>query len=429
MVRLEANVLTFTGAITANGDDGQDHPNWDGGGGGSGGGILLKAYDAYLYGILMASGGDGGSDPDRSGGGGGGGGRIKIFYCSLEEACSYSIGGGAGGAGGGSPGPGEAGDPGTFHAGQFFGPAITSIVDVGNDQGRQVRVTWGRSCLDDPGALDPVTHYTMWRRIDEVRAAGGNEDHGRLYPPGDWDFILDVPARGEDEYNAVVPTLADSNASGMYWSVFFVSGVTDDPFVYYDSVPDSGYSVDNLAPAPPAAFVLTRVGDTNEMVWEESPEEDFAYFSLHRGEDESFVPDATNLVATLIETEYDDDGPILSFYKLAAVDFNGNISVYALGEPDVAGVDDPGSFALSLRVASPAGDDVAVEFVLPTSAPATLGLYDVAGRLVAEQEVGWRSPGRYTANLASRESLASGVYFVHLSQDDSKKVARVVVVK
>jgi hypothetical protein len=429
MIRVEAGSLVFEGLITANGNNGLDHSTWDGGGGGSGGGILLKADGAFLYGYLTATGGDGGSDPDRSGGGGGGGGRIKVFYCLLDETCSFSIGGGAGGAGGGSVGPGEAGDQGTFHAARVHEPDIDSIVDVGNDQGRQVRITWNRSCLDDPSEPVPVTHYTIWRRIDEVRVAGESEDHGRLYPPGDWDFILDMPARGESQYNAVVPTLADSNASGMHWSVFFVSGVKDDPFVYYDSAPDSGYSVDNLSPAPPAGFLLTRIGDTNQMVWEESPEEDFAYYTLHRGESEGFLPDETNLVATLIATNYDDDGPILSFYKLAAVDFNGNVSVYALAVPDVTGADDPESFFLSVRVVSPAGDKVAVEFVLPTSEPATLGLYDVAGRLVAAREVGSRSAGRYTADLAGRSNLASGVYFVRLEQGGSAKVARVVVVR
>ena len=425
MVSLVATDLTICGLITVDGDPGL-YGSMDGGGAGSGGGIYLNAADITLSGGLAADGGaGGGSGGTRKGGGGGGGGRLKIFYCTILYTGTMTRSGGAGGVAGTNGQPGSAG---TSYSLIVDEPVITSIVDVGNDQGRQVRITWNRACPDDPGVSDPVTHYTIWRRIDEVRSAGEDDGNGRLYPPGDWDFVLDMPARGEDQYNAVVPTLADSNAGGMHWSVFFVSGVTDDPFVYYDSAPDSGYSVDNLAPAPPAAFLLTRVGDTNEMVWLESPEEDFAYYSLHRGEDENFLPDASNLIDTLIETEYDDDGPILSFYKLAAVDFNGNVSVYALAVPDVAGVDD-GSFFLSLRVASPAGDDVAVEFVLPTSAPATLGLYDVAGRLVAEQEIGLRSPGRYTASLASRESLASGVYFVQLDQGGSTKAARVVVVK
>jgi len=429
MVRLEAHGVGLGGMITVNGANGLDHGTWDGGGGGSGGGIFIKADLCVLHGFLSVDGGDGGNCPARSGGGGGGGGRIKVFYCGLENFATWSVSGGVGGAGGGYVGPGQPGNLGTAHLQVALEPMVSSIADVGNDQGRQVRISWYKSCLDDPSEPAPVTHYTIWRRIDEVRSAGEGDDQGRLYPPGDWDFVLDVPARGESQYNAVVPTLADSNASGMHWSTFLVSGVKDDPFVYYDSAPDSGYSVDNLSPAPPAEFLLTRVGDTNQMVWEESPEEDFAYYSLHRGESESFLPDETNLVATLIATNYDDDGPILSFYKLAAVDFNGNTSVYALAAPDVTGADDPESFSLSLRVISPAGEDVVVEFVLPTEEPATLNLYDVAGRLVTGFEAGSRSAGRYTADLADKSKLASGVYFVRLEHGGNTKVARVVVIR
>ena len=430
MIRLETDYLILAGTITVNGNNGLDHGTWDGGGGGSGGGIYIRAYSGNQFGAVTANGGNGGNCPSRSGGGGGGGGRIKFFHCSVENFLSMTANGGAGGAGGGSVGPGQPGSPAPTHTQTFMEPEIASIVDVTNDQGRLVRITWNRACPDDPDYPEPVTHYTIWRRINELRSAGEAEGQGRLtYPPGHWDFILDMPARGEYEYNAVVPTLADSNASGMHRSTFFVSGVTDDPFVYYDSVPDSGYSVDNLSPAAPAAFLLTRVGDTNQMVWEESPEEDFAYYTLHRGEFEDFVPDGTNLVATLIETSYDDDGPILDYYKLAAVDFNGNVSVYALAVPDVAGVDDPESFSLALRVISPVGDRVTVEFALPTNEPATLNLYDVAGRLIAAREVGSRSAGRYTADLAGKLKLASGVYFVHLEQSGNTKVARVVVIR
>ncbi len=134
-------------------------------------------------------------------------------------------------------------------------PAIISITDVGNDQGRQVRVNWDRSCYDAVGSPVTITEYSIWRRIDGDKAHSqsylGMLEPGRLYPPGDWDFIKTVPARGEEEYNAVCPTLGDfTEEEGIYWSVFFVSAMTSDPLVYYDSEPDSGYSVDNIPPLP-----------------------------------------------------------------------------------------------------------------------------------------------------------------------------------
>jgi hypothetical protein len=152
-------------------------------------------------------------------------------------------------------------------------PFIISITDVGNDQGRQVRVNWNRCCYDVFGSPVTITEYSLWRRIDQDKA-GSLEDEmlssnvemfggPRLYPPGDWDFIKTVPARGEEEYNTVCPTLGDSTeAEGMYWSVFFVSAMTSDPLVYFDSEPDSGFSLDNIPPLPITDLDIPRKTST-----------------------------------------------------------------------------------------------------------------------------------------------------------------------
>jgi hypothetical protein len=140
-------------------------------------------------------------------------------------------------------------------------PSIISVTDVGNDQGRQVRVKWERCYYDNAGSPIMITEYSLWRRIDQDKSNSRSDemrlsDVGmfrgtRLYPPGDWDFIKTVPARGEEEYSTICPTLGDSTKrEGMYWSFFFVSAMTADPLVYFDSDPDSGYSLDNIPPMP-----------------------------------------------------------------------------------------------------------------------------------------------------------------------------------
>ena len=88
-----------------------------------------------------------------------------------------------------------------------------------------------------------------------------------LYPPGEWHFIMTIPADTEDGYAAVVPTLADSTiAGGMYYTTFFVRARTAPPGVYFDSYPDSGYSMDNLAPSPPPNLSMTSA---TEVAWDE----------------------------------------------------------------------------------------------------------------------------------------------------------------
>jgi len=140
-------------------------------------------------------------------------------------------------------------------------PRIISISDVGSDQGRQVRVKWHRCSYDSEDSAVTITEYSLWRRVDEDKSESHSDEmwlsdmemYGgtRVYPPGDWDFIKTVPARCESTYNTVCATLGDSTQDGgMYWSVFFVSAMTADPSVYFDSDPDSGYSLDNIPPLP-----------------------------------------------------------------------------------------------------------------------------------------------------------------------------------
>jgi hypothetical protein len=62
-------------------------------------------------------------------------------------------------------------------------PAISSIKDVGNDQGRAVRIAVTRSPMDDGSAVAPITQYQAYRRCaaasfrSGARGAGGCVGH------------------------------------------------------------------------------------------------------------------------------------------------------------------------------------------------------------------------------------------------------------
>lgn len=159
-------------------------------------------------------------------------------------------------------------------------PHIVSISDVPNDQGKQVRMMWDRSYLDDLGSALPITEYSIWRRAEtkkfdvwdnecpDVKMAAsidGLLSQLDLAHPGDyffvtgaetsqgsvWVFITTVPAMQFEQYAYDAPTECDSTAEeGMCWSVFFVAAHTDDPLVHFDSDADSGYSLDNIPPLP-----------------------------------------------------------------------------------------------------------------------------------------------------------------------------------
>jgi hypothetical protein len=128
-------------------------------------------------------------------------------------------------------------------------PVFVNIDDVPNDQGRQVRFRWLRSSWDAPGDTVDVESYEVYRYQGDF-AAARVEDGGPPSLVDGWDYIASAPAHGDSIYQLVGPTLCDSTiAGGQCWSRFFVRAVTTDRFLSYDSPVDSGYSVDNLAPA------------------------------------------------------------------------------------------------------------------------------------------------------------------------------------
>jgi len=219
---------------------------------------------------------------------------------------------------------------------------IAGIVDVPNDQGRQVSLSWIRSWYDYVGSCTPIKEYAIFRRIDEVRSflpdlqarADDRRDSGKdppklpLYPPGEWHFVTTVPADAEDSYSTVVPTLADSTiAEGMQYSVFFVRARTDTPGIYFDSEPDSGYSVDNLEPQVPQGLLAELAGEDVLLTWDPNGEEDFDYYAVYRGTEESFDPE-TPIGYTTTETYTDTEAPVPGdhWYKITATDFSGNES-------------------------------------------------------------------------------------------------------
>jgi hypothetical protein len=220
-----------------------------------------------------------------------------------------------------------------------LGLPITGIEDVGNDQGRVVRLSFARSNRDGPGSPTPVLQYEAYRRIDPLPAAAaglnvaaigsaaGTDPRARR-PLSDqgvqlagWDFVDAFPAHRESDYSVLVPTLADSTISdGMHWSVFFVRAATADPYTFFDSSPDSGYSLDNLSPAAPMGLLLSP---SAMLSWDESAAPDFDFFTVYGSDAETMGPGAVE-IGTTTGTDFDVSANPHPFYLVAATDFSGN---------------------------------------------------------------------------------------------------------
>ena len=319
-------------------------------------------------------------------------------------------------------------------------PAILSILDVPNDQGRQVRVRWERSRYDGPGQPETITGYAVYRYQGEFFSA-------LVAPPvrsskGDpqidgWDFITTVPARGDEIYQCVAPTLCDKPKNGdPCWSVFFVSALTPDPLTYYDSDPDSGYSQDNLPPGPPSTLVLQLLADGASLDWQASPDTDVTEYRIYRGIGADPVPGPASLIHSTSETEWADFGaPAGSRYLVSSVDGGGNESTMASpGTTTGADGATPTRFALRQNSPNPFNPITVISYDVPAGGGhVSIDIFDVAGRRVRGLLNEHRAAGTWvvqwdgTTDAGSHAS--SGVYFYRLRAPGFEKTLRMTLIE
>jgi hypothetical protein len=91
---------------------------------------------------------------------------------------------------------------------------------------------------------------------------------------------------------------------------------------------------------------------------------------------------------------------------------------------------EPSAVQLSLeRWGANPQDELVVEFVLPTSAPASLELFDLSGRRLASRVMQGMAPGRHRAQLVAAGELEAGIYFVRLRQGAMSRLLKASVLR
>ncbi|MGH2570640.1 MAG: ASPIC/UnbV domain-containing protein, partial [bacterium] len=290
---------------------------------------------------------------------------------------------------------------------------VESVADVENDQGRQVRVTWQRDLRDTTGAATPITHYAVWRRL------GQSETWQPVGPV--------VPAATLPAYEAVVPTLADSSGfGGIQWSVFRVRAHTAAPAVFFDSAPDSGWSVDNLAPGPPGPVTFV----TSERIeWEEPIDPNWSYFAVYASEEPDFGTATALGVTTALAWE-----PVPApFAFVTAVDLAGNESEASSAANPTRSPDGLGIASLTFLGGgrpNPFRGSVRIDFGLERPDAATLVVYDVRGRRVRVLREGPAAPGRHVESWngldAAGRQVVPGVYFVSFESGAFRSTRKIV---
>ncbi len=303
----------------------------------------------------------------------------------------------------------------------YQAPFIHEVADVPDDQGGQVRLEWARSAYDEIGANPEITQYAVYRE-----AAAGNG----------WDFLLTVPVLLQDRYSVVVSTLADSTISGgAHFTSFQVVALTATPGQFFTSNPDSGSSVDNLAPQMPQGITAAYAADGVDLNWQGGNESDLCCYRVYRDTQPGFTPTAANLIQQVGATFFTDNtsSPWAYHYQITAVDLAGNES--PAGEV-LSATDAPGiaaRFALKGAVPNPFNPATEIRYSLARAGAVQLSVYDVAGRcvrtLVDDVLPLGNHQARWDGRNQSGQAVASGVYFARLRSGREVQSQRMMLMK
>ena len=254
-----------------------------------------------------------------------------------------------------------------------------------------------------------------------------------------WEYVGTQAAEAFSGYSRVVATTSDSmgGSNPRTWFMIEARASTSVSSDRWASEPDSGYSVDNLAPAQPAPFAGQYAAGTTHLHWNRNNESDLDGYRLYRGSSAGFAPGPGNLVVALPDTGYADAAGSPYYYKLTAVDVHGNESPVATllpgGTVGVEGSPVPRELSFAAPTPNPAGAATTLRYELPRAGEVRLAVYDAMGRLVRTVVSGNREAGAHTASWdlcdASGRAVGSGLYFARLEVGGRVIARRIAVAR
>ena len=346
---------------------------------------------------------------------------------------------------------------------------IDSVADIPGDQGGRVRLYLTRSGLDFADASQPIATYNVWRRVDDpsllqslhtadevsgssseipVESCGSMpirvwadryflvNDGGSLssaFPPGTWEVVGSFAASQLDRYIYATTTLGDSTGAGAEYTVYCVSAHTTTPSIWYLSPPDSGYSIDNLAPAPPGDLRMTS---PVALAWDESEDRDFKYFTVY-GSDVPGLDSTAALIGYTIGTSMDVTGDVYTYYHVTASDVSGNEGGASTAANAYAGVNTdesiPAAFSLGQNRPNPFSLKTSVAFDLPVGCAVSLKVFDAQGRQVRTLADQIYPAGRqsviWSGDDEAGNAVGSGIYFMRMEAGAFRATSKMLLTR
>ncbi len=313
---------------------------------------------------------------------------------------------------------------------------IVKIKDVPNDQGGQVRIEWGAHCFDIPNSARPITQYSIWRKVDPKYFTKYNEPTST--PTGNWEQVGLVNAVQDTMYFAVVPSLYDSSkANGTYYTTYFVRAHTADPLTHYETSPDSGYSVDNLAPAAPTNVTAAFKNNFVELDWKAATEPDFKFYTVYRSQVPNINIDAVSPYKYVSTNKFIDSSALggnTYYYRLTANDFSGNrsksSSEVSVTITDVLSNDSetPKNFALEQSYPNPFNPSSIISYAVPKASYVTIEIFNALGEKVETLVSADKKAGIYQVQF-NANNLPSGIYFYRMIAGNFIETKKMMLLK
>jgi len=308
-------------------------------------------------------------------------------------------------------------------------PTAPLVSDIGNDQGKQVRVEFSASGYDLPDMATWIEDYEVYRRQDPLPVAPPEGATRRQLLDANWDFVGSTPAHAVAQYQVVVPTLADSTvANGLHLTTFFVRASTPFPALYFDSQTGAGYSLDNLAPGAPTGLLLLA----SDLEWDESTAVDFDYFTVYGSNTNLFA--SAVLIDYTAATSLDVSASLYPYYFVTATDFSGNEGNAASLDAGTDVDPTPKNYVLSISsYPNPFNPSTTIRYTVPSKGRVEVGVFDLRGAHIATLVGDEREAGAHTETWNGRDqagrAVSSGVYFARVVHPSGTKSYKLVLLK
>lgn len=314
-------------------------------------------------------------------------------------------------------------------------PYVASVIDIPGDQGGYVTLKWEASSLDTN--VNVLQHYSIWRALpgQSSAASSSSNDIHRNYSAASfrivkfhdqayaWEWIGNEPAHRFPAYSFTAPTLYDQTQTIDGKHYFLVSAQTGDPNVFYDSNVDSGYSVDNLAPASPQQLAGSYSSPSVMLRWNANSEPDLRQYILYRSDHPNINPSSIPSVAVTVDTSYVDSDPLpggVFYYLVIAQDIHGNqgpgsneLRIVATGIFERTG-ELPAENALYQNYPNPFNPKTNVAFDVARDGFVTVKVFNALGEEIITLVNNRLSAGRYDVTFDATEFM-SGVYYYRMT--------------